>query len=64
MKPNFFQVPTLKIFRLDATVIFQGSKQTQIFKTIILGADRLDEYKKDSNTLVNPHLFFDNGSFF
>ena len=52
------------MFRLDATVIFQGSKQTQIFKTRMLGADRLDEYKKDSNTLVNPHLFFDNGSFF
>ena len=40
------------------------SKQTHVLETRISVADWLGEYKKDSNTLVNPHSFFDNGSFF
>ena len=35
----FFQVPTQKSFRLDATLFFHGGKQTHVFKIRILGPD-------------------------
>ena len=45
---NFFSSSNPEIFKLDTSLfLFQGSKQTHVFKTQILGADWLDDCKMD-----------------